>query len=69
VPLVKLPQPDGIRAADPTFQRAVALRLEHEIAARDVATVALDPFDSEGWLGRVEERALAHLLPPQLPLL
>jgi nicotinamide riboside kinase len=69
VPLVKLPQPDGIRASDPTFQREVAHRLEREIAVRGVAIVALDPFDSEGWLDRVEGAALAHLLPPQLPLL
>lgn len=69
VPLFKLPQPDGIRAADPTFQRAVAERLAFELEARRVETVALDANDSERWLARVEEAALARLEPRQLELL
>ena len=69
VPLVKLPQPDGIRAADPTFQRSVADRLEREIATRHVAILGLDAGDSEGWLDAVESAVLAQIRPPQLPLL
>ena len=69
VPLFTLPQPDGIRAADPTFQRAVARRLEDEIAARRVPVLALDAADSDGWLDAVEAAVLALVRPPQLPLL
>lgn len=69
VPLLKLPQPDGIRAADPSFQRAVAERLAAEVADRKVATLPLDPSDGEGWLAQVEAAALTRLAPPQLPLL
>jgi hypothetical protein len=69
VPLFKLPQPDGIRAADPTFQRAVAERLASEIEARRIETLALAADDSERWLDRVEEAAMAMLEPPQLTLL
>ena len=69
VPLVKLPQPDGVRAADPKFQRAVAKRLELEMQSRAVGALALDPSDTDGWLDAVEHAALAQLRPPQLPLL
>jgi hypothetical protein len=69
VPLVKLPQPDGVRAADPTFQRSVATRLEHEVAKRCVSVMELDPHDSEGWVEAVERAAMAQLRPSQLPLL
>jgi len=69
VPLLVLPQPDGIRATDPNFQRAVAERLAAELELRAVETLALDADDSERWLDRVEAAALSLLEPPQLPLL
>jgi hypothetical protein len=69
VPLFKLPQPDGIRAADPQFQRAVALRLEAELAARGIEALALDAAEPDTWVERVEAAALALVASPQLPLL
>jgi len=69
VPLVKLPQPDGVRAADPSFQRSVAARLEREIGARGVQVLVLDPLDTERWLDAVEAATLAQISPPQMPLL
>lgn len=69
VPMLATPQPDGIRAADPTFQRAVAERLAAELEARDIGSLALDPVESEHWIDRVETAVLALLTPPQLQLL
>ncbi len=42
VPILAAPQADGIRAADPTFQRAVDERLRHEVAARGIPTLDLE---------------------------
>lgn len=69
VPLLKTPQPDGVRAADPEFQRLVAARLEAELAARGVDCLRLDAARSELWLDEVEDVVLALLSPPQLSLI
>jgi nicotinamide riboside kinase len=69
VPLFKLPQPDGIRAADPAFQRDVAARLATELAARGIETLALDAEQPDAWLDAVEAATLALIASPQLPLL
>ena len=69
VPILQAPQADGIRAADPTFQRAVDERLRAEIAARGIATLALDPARSADWLDEAEREALRRLNPAQLELL
>jgi hypothetical protein len=69
VPILQAPQADGIRAADPTFQRAVDDRLRAEIAARGIRTLELDPERSADWLDEVEKEALRRLRPAQLELL
>lgn len=69
VPVVAAPTADGIRAADPAFQRAVDDRLRRELAARELAPLFLDPGDRNGWLDRVEGSVLAKLSPAQLELL
>ena len=69
VPIVEQPSPDGIRAADPLFQRAVEERLRREVGRRGLATVRLDPADRPGWLERAEAAALERLKPAQLTLL
>ena len=69
VPILESPSPDGIRAADPTFQRAVEDRLRREVLRRQLPTLRLDPGDREGWLDAVERATLKLLAPPQLSLL
>lgn len=69
VPIVDDPSPDGIRAADPSFQRAVDERLLHELDERRVEVLRLDPAARAAWLDEVEELAWHRLAPPQLPLL
>jgi nicotinamide riboside kinase len=69
VPVLQAPQADGIRAADPTFQRAVDDRLRAEVAQRGIPTLALDATRSGEWLDDVEAAALARLRPAQLDLL
>lgn len=69
VPIVEDPSPDGIRAADPAFQRAVDQRLLHELDERAVKALRLDPAARDGWLDQVEAVALPRLAPTQLPLL
>ena len=69
VPILAAPQADGIRAADPAFQRAVDERLRQEIAARGIPTLALAAGRSERWLDDVEAAALQRLRPAQLDLL
>ncbi|MEO7795885.1 MAG: AAA family ATPase [Thermoanaerobaculia bacterium] len=69
VPILQLPQADGVRAADPAFQRAVDERLRSEIAARGIHILALDPESSADWLDEVEREALRRLRPAQLELL
>lgn len=69
VPILQAPQADGIRAADPTFQRAVDDRLRAEVAARGIRTLRLDTERSADWLDEVEAEALRRLRPAQLELL
>jgi nicotinamide riboside kinase len=69
VPILAAPQADGIRAADPTFQRAVDERLRKEVAARGVPTMDLATGRSADWLDEVEAEALRRLRPAQLELL
>jgi len=69
VPIVGTLSPDGIRAEDPSFQRAVDDRLDRELAARDLEPMRLDPTDRSGWLDSVETLIWERLQPPQLPLL
>ena len=69
VPILAAPQADGIRAADPAFQRAVEERLRDEIATRGIATLTLDAARSAAWLDEVEREALRRLNPAQLELL
>jgi nicotinamide riboside kinase len=69
VPVLDSPSPDGVRAADPAFQRAVDERLERELAARGLPVLRLAAAASDGWLDDVERAALTLLAPPQLELL
>jgi len=50
VPIVGALSPDGIRAEDPSFQRAVDRRLDRELEARNLEPMRLDPADRGGWL-------------------
>jgi len=69
VPIVEQLSPDGIRSANPSFQRAVEERLDRELALRDIAALRLDPEQRPGWLDAVEQAIWEHILPAQLPLL
>lgn len=69
VPIVDEPSPDGIRSADPAFQRAVEERLAREMVHRGVTPLRLDPACRTGWLDAVESAVLDRLQPAQLRLL
>lgn len=69
VPILEEPSPDGIRSADPAFQRAVEDRLTHELGRCGLAPLRLDPGGRAGWLGAVETAVLERLQPAQLRLL
>jgi nicotinamide riboside kinase len=69
VPIVEEPAPDGIRATDPSFQRAVDERLCLEVERRGLTIESLARDDRGGWLDAVEAMALYRLRPPQLELL
>jgi nicotinamide riboside kinase len=69
VPILAGPSPDGVRAADPSFQRAVDERLARELAGRGLAVLELDPDASDLWLDEVERVAAERLAPRQLELL
>jgi nicotinamide riboside kinase len=68
VPIVALPRPDGFRAADPGFQRAVEERLARELAERALPVLALDPEGRAAWLDQVEREVWRRMSPAQLPL-
>ena len=68
VPIVALPSADGVRATDPTFQRAVDERLLAELSRRELPVARLDPQRRDDWLRRAEENVLERLEPPQLRL-
>jgi broad-specificity NMP kinase len=69
VPIVELLSPDGIRAQDPAFQRAVDERLVRELKDRGLSAIDLDPGRRADWLDTVEQEAWQRLRPAQLPLL
>jgi nicotinamide riboside kinase len=69
VPIVEEPSADGIRATDPSFQRAVDERLMRELDRRGLSVVELDPDARARWVDTVEAEALSILQPPQLRLL
>ena len=69
VPIVGTLSPDGVRAEDPAFQRAVEQRLDAELGRRRLAWLDLDPGERDGWLERVEAAVWDCLRPPQLRLL
>jgi nicotinamide riboside kinase len=68
VPIVSAPSADGVRATDPSFQRAVDDRLLAELSRRGLPVLRLDPHSREDWLQIAEEEVLARLRPPQLRL-
>lgn len=69
VPIVGRLQPDGVRAADPAFQRLVDERLDRELERRGLSPLRLDPDAREGWSDAVEEAAWQVVRPAQMPLL
>jgi nicotinamide riboside kinase len=69
VPILAGPSPDGIRAADPGFQRAVEERLRLELARRGLPVLSLDPAASDSWTDAAEAAARALVAPRQLELL
>lgn len=68
VPIVDSLSPDGIRSANPSFQRAVEERLGRELSERGLPTLRLDRATRSSWLDAVEERIWKDLRPEQLPL-
>ena len=68
VPIVELLSPDGVRSADPGFQRAVEERLGRELAERRLPALRLDPALRPVWLDTVERAVWEKLRPAQLPL-
>jgi nicotinamide riboside kinase len=69
VPIAGRLQPDGIRAADPAFQRLVEERLDRELERRALGPLRLDPGSRDGWLDAVEDAVWRQLRPAQLELL
>ena len=69
VPIVEAPSADGLRATDPTFQRAVEDRLGLEIEHRGLNVHTLSASRRDGWLSSAEELVIETLRPPQLRLL
>lgn len=69
VPISAPPSADGLRATNPTFQRAVDERLRRELVTRGVETLALEPALQGEWIDRVEREVLGRLQPAQLELL
>ena len=69
VPIVDEPSPDGIRALDPAFQRAVDERLDRELRRRGLPALRLDPEERHLWVERVLEVVDERIRPAQLELL
>jgi nicotinamide riboside kinase len=69
VPVLEKPNPDGLRATDPLFQKAVEDRLVREIAARSPNLLTLHGLDRKQWIDTVEFAVLERLRPAQLELL
>lgn len=68
VPIVSAPSADGVRATDPSFQRAVDDRLLAELGKRGLPVRRLDPGHRNHWLQVAEQAVLERLDPPQLRL-
>ena len=68
VPIVSAPSADGVRATDPSFQRAVDDRLLAELSKRGLPVLRLDPDRRDDWLQIAEQEVLVRLRPPQLRL-
>ena len=68
VPIVERPSPDGVRSADPVFQRAVEERLDRELVRRGLGALRLAADDRARWLDTVEEAVAERLRPDQLPI-
>ncbi len=69
VPITAAPNPDGLRATDPAFQRAVEDRLLRELDRRKLAAIHLAAHARGDWISQVEQEVLRRLAPSQLPLL
>ena len=69
VPIIEAPSEDGVRATDPSFQRAVDERLMQEVTDRGQPVLELDPENRDGWVEAVEEAAWQYLRPAQIQLL
>ncbi len=69
VPIIDEPSPDGLRATDPSFQRAVEDGVRRELKRRELSAMLLEPESREDWVTRVEDEVIERLAPPQLPLL
>jgi len=69
VPIVAEPSPDGIRALDPAFQRAVDERLHQELSRRNLPVLRLDPAQRVDWVDQVLQAITERLRPAQLELL
>lgn len=69
IPIVDQPSADGVRATDPSFQRAVDERLLAELDRRGLLSLTLSPDARAGWVDAVEDEAWRLLRPPQLELL
>ena len=68
IPIVSAPSADGVRATDPSFQRAVDDRLLEELSRRGLPVLGLDPTGRDQWLQVAEQEVLDRLRPPQLQL-
>ena len=68
VPIVEQPSPDGVRSADPGFQRAVEEKLCRELVERGLDAIHLDPAARPDWLDAVERTVWERLRPAQLNL-
>ena len=69
VPIVAAPSADGVRALDPSFQRAVDERLDVELERRGLPVLRLEPEERDGWVKRVDEVLTERIRPAQMELL
>lgn len=68
VPIVDQPSPDGIRALDPGFQRAVDERLDRELEARSLPALRLAADERDLWVDHVLAAVDDRIRPAQLEL-
>lgn len=69
VPIVDAPSPDGIRATDPAFQKAIDDRLLDELSRRGLPIHPLGTERRSDWLEMAEVLVVESLALPQLRLL